>query len=116
MYIGIAGLLLAVIGLAAPVYPICLDQYDAYRIKVSCGNGLSSDLSQPAQTDRHDLVTQCHTALLVRRAWAIPAVAIGWLLVTGFLADWVHNEQSKKTSRIRLIPNLISSGWTVLAV
>ena len=97
----IAGLLPAVIGLAALVYPIYLDQYDA---EVSCGNGLSSDLSQPAQTDRHDLVTQCHTALLVRRAWAIPAVAIGWLLVTGFLAVWVHNEQSKKTSRIRLIP------------
>ena len=70
--------------------------YDVYGIKVSCGSGLSSDLSQAAQTDRHDLVTQCHTALLVRRAWAIPAVAIGWLLVTGFLAVWVHNEQSKK--------------------
>jgi hypothetical protein len=96
MYIGIAGLLLAAIGLAALVYPIYLDQYDVYGIKVSCGNGFRSDLSQAGQTDRHDLVTQCDTALLVRRAWAIPAVAVGWLLVSGFLAVWVHSDQSKK--------------------
>jgi hypothetical protein len=96
MYIGIAGLLLAVIGLAALLYPIYLDQYDVYGIKVSCGNGLRSDLSQAAQTDRPDLVTQCDTELLVRRAWAIPAVALGWLLVSGFLVVWVHNDQSKK--------------------
>ena len=98
MYIGIAGLLLAVIGLAARAYPIYLDQYDVYGIKVSRGKGLSSDLSHAAQTDRHHLVTQCHTALRARRAWAIPAVAIGWLLVTGFLAVWVHSEQSKKAA------------------
>jgi hypothetical protein len=96
MYLGIAGLLLAVIGLAALLYPIYLDQYDAYGIKVSCGNALRSDFSQAAQDDHHDLVTQCDTALLVRRAWAIPAIAIGWLLVTGFLVGWVHSSQSEK--------------------
>jgi hypothetical protein len=96
MYIGIAGPLLAVIGLAALLYPIYLDQYDVYGIKVGCGNALLSDLSQAAQGEHHDLVTQCDTALLVRRAWAIPAIGIGWLLVTGFLVRWVHNDQSKK--------------------
>jgi hypothetical protein len=96
MYIGIAGLLLAAIGLAALLYPIYLDQYDVYGIRVGCGNGLRSDLSQAAQGEHHDLVTQCDTALLVRRAWAIPAIAIGWLLVTGFLLRWVHSSQSEK--------------------
>jgi hypothetical protein len=96
MYIGIVGLLLAVIGLAALLYPIYLDQYDAYGIKVSCGYALRSDLGQAAQSDRHDLVAQCGTALLVRRAWAIPAVAIGWLLVTEFLTAWVRTGQSKR--------------------
>ncbi len=85
MYIGIAGLLLAVIGLA--------------DIKVTCGNGFSSNLSQAAQTDGHDVVAQRGTALLVRRAWAIPAVAIGWLLVTAFLAIWVHQDQSRDESK-----------------
>jgi hypothetical protein len=96
MYIGIAGLLLAVIGMAALLYPIYLDQYDVYGIKVSCGNALRSDFSQAARGAHHDLVTQCDTALLVRRAWAIPATAIGWLLVTGFLVGWVHGGQSAK--------------------
>jgi hypothetical protein len=94
-YLGIAGLLLAVIGLAALLYPIYLDQYDHYGIEVSCGTGLRSDLTQAAQSDNHGLVSQCDTAVLLRRAWAIPAVAIGWLLVTAFLVSWVHNSQKK---------------------
>jgi len=96
MYMGIAGLLLTVIGLAALLYPIYLDQYDVYGIKVSCGDALRSDLSQAAQGEHHDLVTQCDAALLVRRAWAIPTIAIGWLLVTGFLVGWVRGSQSEK--------------------
>jgi hypothetical protein len=96
MFIGIGGALLAVIGLAAMLYPIYLDCYDGYGIRVSCGNGFNSHLSQAADSGGHDVVTQCGSALLVRRAMAIPAVAIGWLLVTGFLVSWVHNEQRKR--------------------
>ena len=59
-------------------FPVYLDQYDLYGVKVACGNGFSSNLNQAAQAN---LVTNCDTALLVRRAWAIPAVAFGWLLV-----------------------------------
>jgi hypothetical protein len=92
-YLGIAGLLLAVIGLAALLYPIYLDQYDHYGIEVSCGTGLRADLTQAAQADNHGLVSQCDTALLLRRAWAIPAIAVGWLFVTAFLVSWVHNSQ-----------------------
>lgn len=97
MFIGITGLLLAVIGLMALWFPVYLDQYDAYGIKVTCGSGWRSNLTQALYADGNDntqaLVTRCDTALLVRRAWAIPSVALGWLLVTGFLVMWVHNDQ-----------------------
>jgi hypothetical protein len=95
MYIGIVGVLLAAFGLAAMLYPIHLNLYDAYGIKVNCGNGFNSDLSQAAHTEDHDVATQCGSALLVRRAWAISATVLGWSLITGFLAAWVHNDHSK---------------------
>jgi hypothetical protein len=104
MYMGIAGLLLAVIGLAALWYPIYLDRYDVYGIKIGCGNALRSDLTQAGQSGRRDLVAQCDTALLVRRAWAIPAIAIGWLLVTGFLVGWVHGSESGSRSAEEATP------------
>jgi hypothetical protein len=92
MYIGIAGVLLAAFGLGAMLYPVHLNAYDMYGIKVSCGNAFHSNLSQAAETHGHDFVTQCGNAVLLRRIWAIPTVAIGWLLVTGFLVMWVHND------------------------
>jgi hypothetical protein len=93
MIIGAAGLALALIGLMALWFPVYLGQYDLYGVQVACGNGFSSNLNQAAQAN---LVTKCDTALLVRRAWAIPAVAFGWLLVAGFLLAWVHAAQPEK--------------------
>ena len=90
---GIAGLALALIGLLALWFPVYLDQYDLYGVKVACGNGFSSNLDQAAQAK---LVTQCDTALLVRRAWAIPAVVFGWLLVARFLLAWVQAGQPEQ--------------------
>jgi hypothetical protein len=87
---GVAGLALALIGLMALWLPVYLDQYDLYGVKVACGNGFSANLNQAAQAK---LVTRCDTALLVRRAWAIPTVAFGWLLGMGFLLAWVHAGQ-----------------------
>lgn len=65
MYIGIAGLLLAVIGLAARAYPIYLDQYDVYGTKVSCGNGLSSDLRKKPHPPDPNLISSNWTVLAV---------------------------------------------------
>jgi hypothetical protein len=93
MLIGVAGLALALIGLAALWYPISLDQYDPYGFPVKCGNGFSSNLTQAVQTNGGDLVTKCDTALLTRRVWAIPAIAIGWLSITAFLFAWVRGAQ-----------------------
>jgi hypothetical protein len=97
-YLGVAGLALAIIGLLALWFPIYLDQYDPYGIKVTCGNRFTSNLTQAVQANGGDLVTRCDTALLTRRAWAIPAVAIGWLLVTGFLVGWVHRDSKDEAS------------------
>jgi hypothetical protein len=94
MYIGIAGVLLALIGLGALWFPVYLSQFDDYGIKVNCGNGFSASLTQAAGSSGGNLVGQCDTALLVRRAWAIPAVVIGWLLLTEFLVIWVRRGRS----------------------
>jgi hypothetical protein len=94
MYIGIAGVLLALIGLGALWFPVYLNQFDDYGIKVSCGNGFSASLTQAAASSGGNLVGQCDTALLVRRAWAIPAIVIGWLLLTEFLVIWVRRGRS----------------------
>jgi hypothetical protein len=96
MYIGIAGVLLAAFGLGAMLYPVHLNEFDMYGIKVSCGNGIHSNLSRAAETHGHDFVTQCGSAVLIRRVWAIPTVVIGWLLVTAFLVRWVHNDQQAR--------------------
>ncbi|MGB9221814.1 MAG: hypothetical protein WCB80_00400 [Mycobacterium sp.] len=32
----------------------------------------------------------------MRRAWAIPAVALGWLLLTEFLVIWVRQGRSSE--------------------
>jgi hypothetical protein len=75
MYTGIVGLLLGVIGLAALLFPVNLDQYDSYGVKVTCDNGFSSDLTQARQATGDALVTRC---------------------VTGFLVVWVQNDQQQE--------------------
>jgi len=92
MFIGIVGVLLAVIGMAAMVLPIYLDQYDMYGIKVDCGNGLSTQFTGGTEHDGQ-FAAQCADARLIRRLWALPVGALGWLLVTGFLVMWSHGQQ-----------------------
>jgi uncharacterized membrane-anchored protein YitT (DUF2179 family) len=96
MYIGIVGVLLAAFGLGAMLYPVHLNEFDIYGIKVGCGNGFHSDLGQAAETHGRDFVTKCGNAVVIRRVWAIPTVALGWLLITAFLVKWVHNEQQAR--------------------
>lgn len=84
------------IGLGALWFPVYLNRFDDYGIKVNCGNGFSASLTQAAASSEGNLVGQCDTALLVRRAWAIPAVALGWLLLTEFLVIWVRQGRSSE--------------------
>jgi hypothetical protein len=95
MYLGVAGLLLAVVGLAALWVPIDLNQHDAYGFPIECGNGFSSNLTQVVQTSGGDVVNKCQSALFTRRVWAIPSVAIGWMLLTVFVIAWTRATPSR---------------------
>jgi hypothetical protein len=90
MVLGAAGLALGLIGLAALWFPIELGQHDVYGFPVKCGNGFNANLAQAAQNAGGDFVTKCDTALLTRRVWAIPSVAVGWLLFAAFLYAWAR--------------------------
>ncbi len=76
--------------------PIELDQHDAYGFPIQCGNGFSSDLTV-ARADGGEVATRCESALLTRRVWAIPSVAVGGLLVTVFLIEWARAAPSART-------------------
>ena len=73
---------LSAIGLIALNFPVFLDAFDQWGFQIKCGTGYATDLSQAAAaTGQHNYVDQCETALLVRRMWTIPLVAISGLVV-----------------------------------
>lgn len=47
-------------------------------VQIKCGSGFSADLVQATFAGKAD---QCQHALAVRRMWAIPVAALGWLIV-----------------------------------
>ena len=79
-YTGIVCGVLVVVGLIALNFPVFLDAYDQWGFQIKCGTGYASDLSQAAATvGQHNFVDKCETALLLRRMWTIPLVAISGL-------------------------------------
>lgn len=107
-YLGIAGVLLVLIGLAALWFPVYLNQYDVYGIKVNCGNGLGFQLAQAPGAAQAG-TSQCGSALLIRRLWAIPTVAIGWVLICWVAVTWMRGE-SLSDEPEHLIPHP-EIGW-----
>lgn len=91
LYLGILGLIIGLIGLAAMLIPVYLDQFDMYGIQVTCGNGLSSHLRGETSAA---LASRCGSALLERRLWAIPTLAAGWMIVTWFVVAWARVQQN----------------------
>jgi hypothetical protein len=76
-YTGIVCGVLVVIGLIALNFPVFLDAYDQWGFQIKCGTGYATDLTQAAAAvGQHNFVDKCETALLVRRMWTIPLVAI----------------------------------------
>lgn len=104
IYVAIVGLLLAFVGLAALWFPVYLDQYDAYGIKISRGNGIGFQLAHISH-DVNASTAGCGKALLIRRAWAIPTVALGWLLLTWAAIMWVHNGQQLSDEPEHMVPH-----------
>lgn len=89
------------IGLGALRFPVFIDAYDQFGWQVKCGSGFTTDLTQASAADgdkndhggpipparpRTDYVGQCDNALLMRRAWAIPAATVGGLTFVGLAA------------------------------
>ena len=81
-YTGIVCGVLLIVGLIALNFPVFLDDYDQFGFQIKCGAGYATDLTQAAATaGQHDYVDQCGTALLIRRMWTIPLVAISGLVL-----------------------------------
>jgi hypothetical protein len=98
LFLGVVGVLLVVVGLLALWFPVYLSQYDQYGMQIGCGRGFSANLSQATEANGGGLVAQCGTALLLRRIWAIPTAVVGWLILTGLIAIWVHTKPSAEES------------------
>jgi hypothetical protein len=81
-YTAIVCAVLVVLGLIALNFPVFLDAFDQYGFQIKCGTGYATDLTQAAATaGQHNFVDQCETALLMRRLWTIPLVAICGLVL-----------------------------------
>ncbi|MGZ4514466.1 MAG: hypothetical protein ACXVX5_07080 [Mycobacterium sp.] len=85
------------VGLFALRFPVFIDVYDQFGWQVKCGSGLTTDLTQASSADQEmndhgvarsstNYVGRCGNALIIRRAWAIPAAALGGLTLVGLAA------------------------------
>jgi hypothetical protein len=81
-YLGVLSLVLIAGGLLALNFPVFIDAYDQFGFQIKCGTGFISNLTQAADASGGDnYVGQCETALMLRRLWTIPVVAIGAILL-----------------------------------
>jgi hypothetical protein len=96
-YLGVLSFVLIAVGLLALKFPVFVDAFDQWGFQIKCGTGFGSNLTQAAEASGGgDYVGQCETALLLRRLWAIPMVAIGSILaaVIVYVAATVWGRES----------------------
>ena len=110
LYIAIVGLLLVLIGAAALWFPVYLAEYDLYGIKISCGNGFGIQQGQISH-DANAPTAGCGPALLIRRAWAIPILAIGWSLIGWVVVLWMRADPTLSDEPEHLLPHP-EIGWS----
>jgi hypothetical protein len=79
---GAVAVALLTVGLLALRWPVYLPDFDAWGVQVKCGSGFSADLAQATFAGATD---RCQNALAVRRMWAIPVAALGWLIVVALV-------------------------------
>jgi hypothetical protein len=97
------GLALVAGGLFALNFPVFIDTYDHWGWQIKCGTGFSTDLTQAEAAKQFasaDVVGQCQSALVFRRAWTIPLAVIGWLIVTALLLVLFHNSSAENRHRV----------------
>lgn len=84
VYIGIAGAVVLAVGLYLMNMSVFLNDFDQYGMQIPCGSGFSAHLDQ-ATAAGGEYVDKCGSALLTRRLWTIPIVAIGALALLAVL-------------------------------
>ncbi|AIY44931.1 MULTISPECIES: hypothetical protein [Mycolicibacterium] len=84
VYIGIAGAVVLAIGLYLLSLPVYLDDFDQFGMQIPCGSGYSAHLVQ-ATAAGQEYVDKCGSAVMTRRLWTIPVVAIGALALIAVL-------------------------------
>jgi hypothetical protein len=92
----VLALALIATGLIALNFPVFIDAYDQYGFQIKCGTGFSSNLAQAAAASGGDHVDQCEAALMARRVWTIPMIAVGSILlaIVIFVAATVWGRES----------------------
>jgi hypothetical protein len=98
----LVGAALLVGGLVALSFPVFLGSYDQYGVQIKCGNGYRAELLQALLDDQESASTparpttsyvdQCGRALAHRRAWLIPVVVAGALILVPDLVAWARGE------------------------
>jgi hypothetical protein len=101
------GVLLLVGGLLALRFPVFLSDFDQWGFQINCGSGFGSDLTQAGTADSAGthFVGQCHAAIAMRRAWTVPVVVAGTLLLSALLLRPARRH-SANTETAREIPPL----------
>lgn len=113
-----AGLLLLTVGLLALRFPVFLAGFDQWGFQINCGSGFAGSFAQAGVADSAGthFVNQCHTAVAMRRGWAIPLAAGGALLIAGLLViparqpsrTWLHRATAAEIDLMTVYPSIPS--------
>jgi hypothetical protein len=89
---GVVAVALLTVGLLALRWPVYLPDFDPWGIQVKCGSGFSAELVQASFAGAAD---RCQHALAVRRMWAIPMAASGWLIVIVLVVPLLRPQEAR---------------------
>ncbi|MGE2716846.1 hypothetical protein ACQI4L_22550 [Mycolicibacterium litorale] len=98
-YIAVGGAILLAIGLFALRFPVFIDGYDQWGWQVKCGSGFAANLTQAenAAAGGTDFVGSCQDALLTRRLWTIPLIAVGVITLVAVLVAATVSHRDEDT-------------------
>jgi uncharacterized membrane protein len=94
-YLGVLGAAMIGVGLLALNFPVFINAFDQFGFQIKCGTGYFSNMAQASEAGG-DYVGQCGRALLMRRLWTIPLVAVGSIVlaIVVFVAATVWGRES----------------------
>lgn len=98
-----AAIAMIAVGLLALQFPVNLNEFDKWGIQINCGNGFGAELLQASIADTTASSTQtstrftnaCHTALTVRRVWAISLTVLGAAVLSWVAYRWVKPDETE---------------------